>query len=325
MSGKISIESDIEGKRSEWNEFVENSSSGTIFHRLDFLDYHPDDRFEEHPLMFYYGGQRLLGVFPLALVKGENSVIAKSPYGGSYGGFAVNSDIKFRYADEMVELLLDYVRDIGAERLIIRPTPREQHHHPSSYYEYHYIENGFTVSDRELTNVVDLRRIDDNRFDIYERSCRSKIRKSIRRGVEIKEGSNAWADFHEILKQTQARHDKEPTHTLEELRHLSESFPERVRMSLAYTDEMPIAGIMQFLANEKTNFHFYNCHKVEYRDFAPVNQLIDREIEWSIENGFDLFDLGTTIENFKRNEGLIRFKESFGATGHFRNVYGKEV
>jgi lipid II:glycine glycyltransferase (peptidoglycan interpeptide bridge formation enzyme) len=217
--------------------------------------------------------------------------------------------------------LIDHLSELGVDELIIRPTPREQHTYPTAYTEFQLSNQGFEIKDRELTNVIDLRRITDDRFDIYERSCRSKIRKSERNGVEIEEWSEDWESFHEILVKTQLRHGEEPTHAKSELKQLDKLFPDRTRLCMAYYNEKPIAGIFEFLVNERSNFHFYNCHLKDYRDLAPVNQLLDREIKWSLEQGFDFLDLGTTVEEFEWNDGLMRFKESFGATGHLRDVY----
>jgi lipid II:glycine glycyltransferase (peptidoglycan interpeptide bridge formation enzyme) len=94
---------------------------------------------------------------------------------------------------------------------------------------------------------------------------------------------------------------------------------------MARYDGEAAAGNMQFLVNDRTNLHFYNCHYKSYRDLAPVNLLLDREIEWSLTKGYDFLDLGTTVEHFEWNSGLMRFKESFGATGQFRTVYSVDV
>lgn len=309
----------------EWNEFVEHSNNGTLFHRLDFLDYHPDDRFDEHHLMFNYKGQNLVGVMPLALDESDAEKIANSPYGGSYGGIVTGNSMKFRYAKDVVSAMIDHLKEKGIDRIRIRPTPREQHISPSSYMEFHYHDHGFKVVDKEVTSVVDLNRIDDDPFDIYNRSCRNKVRKAKREDVEVSDHSHDWEAFYEILAETWDRHEKTPTHTLPELRDLYRRFPDRVKLSMAYHEDEPVAGILQFFVSSTTNFHFYNCHREEYRDLAPVNLLIDTEIRRSLEEGFRYFDFGTTVENYDWNDGLMTFKESFGAMGHFRNVFELEL
>ena len=35
----------------EWDDFVDSSDNGTIFHKRTFLSYHPKDRFEDASLV----------------------------------------------------------------------------------------------------------------------------------------------------------------------------------------------------------------------------------------------------------------------------------
>lgn len=304
----------------EWNDFVVKSNNGTLFHRLDFLDYHPDDKFEEHNLMFYYKGQNLLGVMPLAIDEEEGRRVARSPYGGSYGGIVVEDDIPFRRVDDMVEALVDYLEEKSVDEAIVRNAPREQNPVPSSYTEFHYSHKGFEIEDREVTNVVDLDRFEEDPFEIYEGRCRTAVRNA-REELETTHNSEDWDSFYDILTETYDRHGKEPTHTREELEELSDRFPDRVRMALAYHEGEPAAGILQFVIDERVNSHFYNCRKEEHRGKNGVNLLLDEEIRRSKTQGFRYLDLGTSVENYEWNDGLVKFKESFGATGHLRNVY----
>jgi len=55
--------------RSQWEEFVTAANNGTVFHRQQFLDYHPKGRFENHHLVIN-DGNRIVAVIP-ALIKDE--------------------------------------------------------------------------------------------------------------------------------------------------------------------------------------------------------------------------------------------------------------
>src|SRR5215468_3242705 len=75
--------------RDEWRTFVAASDNGTLFHDLDFLDYHRAGRFEEHHLLFFDRGE-LVAVLPAAIVPGANGARRlASPYGASIGGFVM--------------------------------------------------------------------------------------------------------------------------------------------------------------------------------------------------------------------------------------------
>lgn len=317
---KIEVKPFTESKSEEWDSFVRDASNGTLFHLQEFLDYHPSERFDERHLMFYYKGQNLVGVLPLAVMEEDGKTVARSPYGGSYGGVVVDEDIKFRYSRDIVRSLLDHLEG-EVDTIRLRPTPREFSTSPSCYMEYNYLENDFEVYDKEVTNVVDLTRFEDDPFEVYESRCRRAVRGARESDLEIEEWSEDWGSFHEILTKTLDKYDKEPTHTESELRWISEEFPDELKLTMARLDAEPVAGVMSIQLNPKVNFIFYNCHLEEYQELSPINYLQDNEIRWSKKNGFEYVDLGTSVENFESIDSLIKFKESFGATGFFRNVY----
>lgn len=308
-----------------WNEFVTTSNNGTIFHRLDFLDYHPADRFDEHHFQFLYKGQHLMGVMPMAIEDRDGTTIGRSPYGGSYGGIVVDDEIKFRYVERMVEAMVDHLSNLSIDEIVVRSQPREQHRTPSSYVEFHLLNNGFEIVDHEITHVVDLSRFKSDPFDVYEGRCRTAVRKAKEFDVTVERQSNDWDTFYELLIDTYDRHGKEPTHSLNEFRDLHRRFPDSVFLSIARFDGEPIAGQVGFDVDSNTYLHMYNCRSEKHDDRNAVNLLLDTEIRWAKEQGYDFFDLGTSVESFDWNSGLVQFKESFGATGHFRNVYRREM
>lgn len=321
----VTVERYTEDHREEWEQLVADAPDGTLFHRRAFLDYHPEDRFDERSLLFYYKGEHLLGVLPLAYDESpDGTTVARSPYGASYGGLALEPGCKFRYVGRVVDALLE-VLDDDVDRVEIRPTPREQSVSPSAYQEFHYDDAGFEIADREVTSALDLQRFGDDPFDVYESRCRRAVRKARKEGVRVEADTDDWAAFHEILSETLDRHGKEPTHSLAELRDLARLVPDRLRLSVATLDGEPIAGILAFLLNDTTDQVFYNCHRSEYRDYNPVNLLLDSEIRWANEQGFRYVDQGTSVENHEWNDGLVKFKESFGTVGHFRTVYERTL
>lgn len=318
----VTVEEYTEKHREEWEEFVEAAPNGTLYHRRSFLDYHPPERFDERSRLCYYKGERLLGVVPIAYEEGaDGAVVARSPFGGSYGGIVTPEGCEFRYVKRMVDALLEELRADGVDRLRVRPTPREQATTPSCYEEFHYYHRGFELVDREVTCALDLDRFDDDPFDVYDSRCRRAVRKAQREGVTVREDVQEWETFHELLRETLQRHDQEPTHSLADLRRLAELVPGRLRLSLAELDGTPIAGILSFQINDLTDIVFYNCHRREYRDHNPINLLVDREIRWANEHGFRFVDQGTTVEDHQWSSGVTKFKESFGSVGHFRTVY----
>ena len=53
-----------------WDEFVEKSNNGTIFHLRSFLSYHIDRKFKDNSLIFEKKGE-MIGLFSAAIIEEE--------------------------------------------------------------------------------------------------------------------------------------------------------------------------------------------------------------------------------------------------------------
>ena len=65
-----------------WDEFVERSNNGTIFHLRSFLSYHIDRKFKDHSLIFEKKG-KMIGLFPAAIIEEKRKKILHSHPGAS--------------------------------------------------------------------------------------------------------------------------------------------------------------------------------------------------------------------------------------------------
>ena len=63
MKSKIDVYKFEESNSSDWDEFVNNASNGTLFHTRKFISYHPQDRFQDHSIYFHNKG-KYYAVFP---------------------------------------------------------------------------------------------------------------------------------------------------------------------------------------------------------------------------------------------------------------------
>jgi lipid II:glycine glycyltransferase (peptidoglycan interpeptide bridge formation enzyme) len=306
-----------EPKKEEWNMFVKHSNNGTLFHNLDFLSYHGEKYTEnEHHLMFY-SKQNLAGAMPLAII-GEDERVAKSPYGGSFGGVVEREYITFKQSEELVDSAVRFLKDT-CDIVFVTPPPFIYSKVPSCYTEFNMLRNGFELYKKEITSVVALNFSDP--FDIFEKRARTAVKKAKKEGVSVEEWSKNYTRFFKLLKQTKARHDAEPTHTLEELKTIWNTLPHSVKLDMAYIDETPVAGILYFICNTQTVLTFYICHDSQYNTSYPVNLLLYNGLVWAEKNSFKYLDLGTTTHDMIPYHSLFMFKESFGSTGYFRDTY----
>ena len=71
----ISVELLTQDKKQIWDDFVDDSNNGTIFHKQKFLSYHKEIfKDNEHHLLFYEG-KKLIAVFPLAIFDSEEGKV----------------------------------------------------------------------------------------------------------------------------------------------------------------------------------------------------------------------------------------------------------
>ena len=116
------------------------------------------------------------------------------------------------------------------------------------------------------------------------------------------------------------RHDVKPTHSLDELLHLKELFPDKINLFGAYIEGEMVAGVINFIATENVVLAFYISHNEDFQEVRPINLLFYKIFEWAIQKKYSVFDFGIFTVNEEPNMGLAKFKENFGSSGIFRDT-----
>lgn len=308
----------------EWDDFIENSDNGTIFHKREFLAYHPSDRFRDTSF-FITKNNKLLSVITAAMVEREGKKILISHPGASYGSFVYKSDLNLKEAHSMVEALIDYSKELGADRIQLTLPPIIYQTKYSNYIDFALVRNGFTYLKREVSSIVQLDFKMEELLSTYRAEARTAVKKSIKQGVEIVE-CEKFEEYYEILKKNlKLRHNVSPAHTLDELIKLKKMFPAKIRLWGAFLKDKLIAGVCNFSANPKVVLAFYISHDEDYQEYRAVNLLFYEIMRRYKEEGFRFLDFGIFTVNMEPNWGLGRFKENFGARGIFRDTLIKDI
>jgi len=304
---------------SAWDNFVSSANNGTLFHTRRFLNYHHEGRFNDHSLEFYKKG-KLVGVFPAALIEsGDQRQLVSHP-GASVGSFVVPEDLAFADALEMVEQLVDYSKRENLDGIKLTQPPTIYSKRLSHYIDFALQKNGFLYSKREISSILFLEKSIDENLSKFKSTHRTAVRKAEKSGVVVKE-TDDFASFYEILKKNLSiRHDVKPTHSLNELLHLKELFPDKINLFGAYIEEKMVAGVINFIATENVVLAFYISHNEDFQEVRPINLLFYKIFEWAIQKKYSVFDFGIFTVNEEPNLGLARFKENFGASGQFRDT-----
>lgn len=308
----------------EWDNFVDNSDNGTIFHKREFLSYHPADRFKDASFLVLKDN-KLLALYTAAVVEREGKKILASHPGASYGSFVYDSNLNFKEAHAMVDVLLEYAETLKVDRIQLTLPPIIYQTKYSNYIDFALVRNGFTYLKRDVSSIVQLDYKIDELLSTYRAEARTAVKKSIKQGVEIVECEN-FKEYYDILKKNlKLRHNVSPAHTLDELIKLKKMFPAKIRLWGAFLKDKLIAGVCNFSTNPKVVLAFYISHDEEYQEYRAVNLLFYEIMKRYKAEGFRFLDFGIFTVNMEPNWGLARFKENFGARGIFRDTLIKDI
>ena len=303
-----------------WDSFVLKSNNGTLFHLRKFLSYHPEDRFKDHSLEIYKKNT-LLSVFPAAdIIINDKKLLASHP-GSSYGSFISKEELSIKDAMEIVSKLIDYSSKKGFEGIQLTIPPGFHSNRASNYIEYSLLFNGFDYFRRDVTSILTIESSEDKILNKFKPSHQRALRKSIKLGVKTRV-TDKVDEFFSILKNNlKIRHGVDPTHSLKELKSLIELFPDSINIFGAFYEKKMIAGVLNIVVKEGVALAFYISHKEGFQELRPLNLLFFDIFKWSLKNNIKVYDFGTFTDKGIANMGLGRFKESFGASGVFRDSF----
>jgi hypothetical protein len=304
-----------------WEKFIAKSNNGTMFHRLAFMDYHNEGKFDFSHLTFWKDGE-MIAVLPGGFK--EEGKAYWSPVGASYGSL-VTKDIAFDLSSELVDTMLEYFASRGTKEIFLIPPPLIYNKVYNQNVEYSMLYRKFDFEYHYISHAVDLK-LHHSRFQNYDHKTAKtieKIRKE--KNITVRETKDYDA-FYPILLDNKAKHNTTPTHSLADLHRLEELVPDNLKLFLVYKDETPIAGSLLFLPNPKVSLCFYVMMDYNYKSLRPNFLALDESIRWSMANGYDWFDIGVSQDTSSENpmtpsNSLIYFKERFGARGIFRSTY----
>ncbi|MFC2130135.1 GNAT family N-acetyltransferase [Bacteroidota bacterium] len=307
--------------KDEWDDFVDNSNNGTMFHKQAFLNYHEPGKFNFNHLMFKKEGE-LIGVLPGGLT--DEGEVFWSPVGASYGSI-VTKDIAYRHSLELIDKLMEYSKDMNFRDIYLIPPPIIYNKVYNQHIEYSMLYRKFDYEYSYISHAIDLK-IGKDYLNHFDKTARKTIRKIIRENKIVIKESEDYESFNEILINNKAKHNIKPTHTLEDMLKLKELMPRNLKLFMVYYEGKPIAGSWLFLCNEKVSLCFYNMLLYEYEHLKPIYLIMDEVTRWSIENGYEWVDIGVSQDTSAEDPmtpslNLIYFKERFHSRGLLRTTF----
>jgi hypothetical protein len=320
------------GEESRWDAFVRDSTNGTLFHQRRFLAYHPPGRFEDHSLLILRG-ERLVGVFPAAVVERKGRRWLKSHPGASYGGLVVAEPPGLERAQRMTELVLESARAAGLGGVELRTSERIFQRTPCEELEFALRLARFHAAEVELSTCVELSRIGAPSTEAilasFDPSASRAARKALAAGVRVRGAGSAaeLAAFWQVLARNLERHGARPTHSCEELAALRGLCPDAVQLFAAFEGERLVAGVLALACNASAAHTFYFASERDAQPRRPLNLVVVEVLRWALLRGLRYVNFGISTEagGAHVNAGLFRFKESFGGGGVTRVLWTREL
>jgi Acetyltransferase (GNAT) domain len=144
----------------------------------------------------------------------------------------------------------------------------------------------------------------------YRKDTKRKIRKAIKSGVEIRDGTSLddFRAFYNIWSKASQNWEYQETHSFKFFHNLHKYGSPHVKLSLATKDNKTIAGLIS-LHYTKTIYHAFMAYKEEYGTFNPTRILFNDSIKQACQEEYKHIDFGSS----GKLDGVRRIKEGFRA------------
>lgn len=292
-----------ESHRTLWDEFVRHSRNGTFLFLREYMDYHAD-RFQDASLLFW-DQDSLQAILPASLH--DDRVIS---HGGlTYGGLLLAPKTGAAQALTCFSALRSFLASKGVVALSYRMIPSFYHHQPAQDDRYALFRLGGSCIRVDVSSAVALPR----NLPMQERRLRG-IRKASGVGLRVEE-STCWVNFWEILQENlRAKHGTRPVHSLDEILLLARRFPDEIHLFVVRDNDSVLAGVVIYETPTVAHAQ-YIASSVSGQHTGALDLLFGWLIDEYYADRKKWFDFGISTESGGHvlNEGLLAFKEGFGA------------
>ena len=314
-----------------WDDFVLNKSiNGTFLQSRNFLNYHPEGRFQDCSLLIFNQKNNLAAVVP-ACKDPNDAACFFSHKGSTYGGIVL--DKKHYNGDtllEIIESLEDYLRTAQFRSMYLKITPDILSVESPSLLEYLlYYKKYQQYSD--LNTYIDLEKYDEDILSNFNQAKRRNINNCIKKNLKCRKiySDNEIIIMHTIIKDNLKKYSVKPVHTAEELIKLKNIYiPNNIDFFVSHIEDNFNAAIVVFYFPKTKTIHTqYLCSKEEFSKLSPMSFMYYSMILEAKKMNYKKVSWGVSTENFGHvlNQGLLKNKESYGSTYSVNKTFYKEL
>lgn len=320
----ISIKKYNHKMKNIWDDFIDCSNNGTLFHKQSFLEYHQTRSFADHSMLFY-SNNILIAVLPAAL-NDKNKTLHSHP-GASFGGLVVLDRASFKLIQEILVALEEYLKKLGINLITLIVSPLIYFHNQEESLNYLLYWNKYQVIEQYISHysLLDKNYCTD---PLINKRKKRYIKKIIDNNLFTIIKTGSLGAFYKLLVQSKKQYKLTPTHSLQELRWLQKTFPNKIELFISKYGERVSGGTLLFYLNSKTCLVFYNVVDKKYKKNQLSSYQLYNAMNEAKKRGCNFIDFGVSHNPEKNNPlspkySLIRFKEQFNARGCIRTVYQK--
>ena len=274
-----------------WDEYVRASAEASLYHLTGWRRVLEQTFGYRTYYLYAWQQNRMVGVLPLAFVKGLFGKFLISLQFFNYGGIAAEHD------EARQRLLAEAIRiaqHVGAKHLELR--------HLANY------DLGLPAKTSKVLMVLDLPATSEELWNQFKSKLRSQIRRPEKEGFTFKMGQfDELESFYELFAHKMREHGT-PVSPKQLFANTLREFPESARICTVYTGTQPIAT--GFIIGFKKVLQIPWAASLRAYDRFGANMLLYWNIlQFACAQGYAQFDFGrSTID-----EGTYKFKEQWGS------------
>lgn len=312
-----------------WDKFVlTQSSNGTFLQTRNFLNYHPQGRFEDASAMVLCG-EEIVAVCPACVHDEGKGLELFSHKGSTYGGIIVSK--KWHSAEQYMSIVdaFDLYWKSKYSKVTLKQTSAILSENSRDLLEFILMHKGF-YKRSDLNLFIDLEKIPESVIDKFDRNKKRNIAKCEKENLIFRElrSDEEVCKFHDLLTINLTKYGVSPIHTKEELIDFrNERLKDNTKFCGVFNGENMLAAGMLFVFSNVNVIHAQNLSAdYRFKDYSPITYLYYKVIEMAKREGFSKLSWGISSENMGGhvNWGLVRNKESYGSEYSLNDYFIKE-
>lgn len=315
---------------SRWDSFVTNESvNGTFLQSRNFLNYHPNGRFDDDSVMVM-NGTNIIAVIPAnkKIIEGKKTFI--SHMGSTFGGIVLNhAAYNVSYLEHIMPAFEEYLKEEQYESAILKSTSDLFSKESMGLLDYEYFRYGYNQYN-EIAFYLQCNKIPEDGLSMMSSSRRRDYRYSLKNdySFQLLSTDEQIHDFYLILEENLKKFDTVPVHTETELLEFkNKRLKDTVQFYGVYEQEQLVAGSMLFSFGKKVLHTQYLACLPEYNRKFAMNYMDFNLIMTAKREGYSFFSFGTSTGNHGKelNVGLALYKEGFGCDYSVNRTYFKDI